>query len=73
MLNSKFDFYAMTAKEGVSAVGIYTGPFPAIARQGLYTYDDRETQKYYFLALDNGEQFVGENATILSQLKDSFM
>ena len=72
MLNSKFDFYAMTAKEGVSAVGYIQDHFQQLLGKVFTPYDDRETQKYYSLALDNGEQFAGENATILSQLKDSF-
>ncbi|MEH2917216.1 restriction endonuclease [Segatella copri] len=72
MLNSKFDFYAMTAKEGVSAVEYIQDHFQQLLGKVYTPYDDRGTQKFYSLALDNGEQFAGENATILSQLKDSF-
>lgn len=73
MLNSKFDFYAMTAKEGVSAVEYIQDHFQQLLGKVYTPYDDRGAQKFYSLALDNGEQFAGENATILSQLKDSFM
>lgn len=72
MLNSKFDFYAVTAKEGVSGVEYIQDHFQQLLGKIFTPYDDRGTQRYYSLALDNGEQFVGENATILSQLKDSF-
>lgn len=72
MLNSKFDFYAVTAKEGVSGVEYIQDHFQQLIGKIFTPYDDRGTQRYYSLALDNGEQFAGENATILSQLKDSF-
>lgn len=72
MLNSKFDFYAVTAKEGVSGVEYIQDHFQQLLGKIFTPYDDRGTQRYYSLALDNGEQFAGENATILSLLKDSF-
>lgn len=72
MLNSKFDFYAVTAKEGVSGVEYIQDHFQQLLGKIFTPYDDRGTQRYYSLALDNEEQFAGENATILSQLKDSF-
>lgn len=72
MLNSKFDFYAVTAKEGVSGVEYIQDHFQQLLGKIFTPYDDRGTQRYYSLVLDNGEQFAGENATILSQLKDSF-
>lgn len=72
MLNSKFDFYAVTAKDGVSGVEYIQDHFQQLLGKIFTPYDDRGTQRYYSLALDNGEQFAGENATILSQLKDSF-
>lgn len=72
MLNSKFDFYAVTAKKGVSGVEYIQDHFQQLLGKIFTPYDDRGTQRYYSLALDNGEQFAGENATILSQLKDSF-
>lgn len=72
MLNSRFDFYAVTAKEGVGGVEYIQDHFQQLLGKIFTPYDDRGTQRYYSLALDNGEQFAGENATILSQLKDSF-
>lgn len=72
MLNSRFDFYPVTAKEGVSGVEYIQDHFQQLLGKIFTPYDDRGTQRYYSLALDNGEQFAGENATILSQLKDSF-
>lgn len=72
MLNSKFDFYAVAAKEGVSGVEYIQDHFQQLLGKIFTPYDDRGTQRYYSLALDNGEQFAGENATILFQLKDSF-
>ena len=72
MLNSKFHFYAMTAKEGVSAVGYIQDHFQQLLGKVFTPYDDRGFQKFYSLALDKGEQFTGENEAILSQLSDAF-
>lgn len=73
MLTGKFSFYAMTAKENVSAVNYIQDHFQQLLGKVFTPYDDKgEAQKYYSLALDKDEQFVGENAAILSQLKDAF-
>lgn len=73
MLTEKFSFYAMTAKENVSAVNYIQDHFQQLLGKVFTPYDDKgEAQKYYSLALDKDEQFVGENAAILSQLKDAF-
>lgn len=73
MLTEKFSFYAMTAKENVSAVNYIQDHFQQLLGKVFTPYNDKgEAQKYYSLALDKDEQFVGENAAILSQLKDAF-
>ena len=73
MLTEKFSFYAMTAKENVSAVNYIQDHFQQLLGKVFTPYDDNgEAQKYYSLALDKDERFIGENATILSQLKDAF-
>lgn len=73
MLTGKFSFYAMTAKENVSAVNYIQDHFQQLLGKVFTPYDDKgEAQKYYSLALDKDEQFVGENVAILSQLKDAF-
>lgn len=79
MLTERFSFYAMTAKENVSAVNYIQDHFQQLLGKVFTPYDDKdvkngkvEAQKYYSLALDKDERFMGENATILSQLKDAF-
>lgn len=73
MLTEQFSFYAMTAKENVSAVNYIQDHFQQLLGKVFTPYDDKgEAQKYYSLALDRDEQFAGENAAILSQLKDAF-
>lgn len=72
MLEEKFDFYVMTAKEGVSAVNYIEEHFQQLLGKVFTPYEDRQHQKYYSLALDNRKEFEDENAAILAQLKDSF-
>ena len=72
MLKEKFDFYAMTAKEGVSAVGYIEEHFQQLLGKVFTPYDDRDGQKYYSLALDNRPQFADDNAALVAQLKGAF-
>ncbi|MDY3216966.1 MAG: restriction endonuclease [Sodaliphilus sp.] len=72
MLEDKFDFYVMTAKESVSAVNYIEEHFQQLLGKVFTPYEDRQHQKYYSLALDKRKEFEDENAAILSQLKDSF-
>ena len=72
ILTEKYNFYVMTAKEGVSASNYIEEHFQQLLGKIFNPYEDREHQKYYSLALDNGKEFDDENETILAQLRDSF-
>lgn len=72
MLVEKFDFYVMTAKEGVIPINYIEKHFQQLLGKLFTPYEDREHQKYYSLALDNHKDFDDENAAILAQLKDYF-
>lgn len=72
MLQEKFNFFVMTAKEGVSAVNYIEEHFQQLLGKVFTPYEDRGQQKFYSLALDNRKEFENENNAILSQLKDSF-
>lgn len=72
MLQEKFNFFVMTAKEGVSAVNYIEDHFQQLLGKVFTPYEDRGQQKFYSLALDNRKEFENENSAILSQLRDSF-
>lgn len=72
MLEEKFDFYAFTPKEGVSAIGYIQDHFQQLLGKVFTPYEDRGTQKYYSLALDNRPEYTDDNAAIVEQLKSSF-
>lgn len=72
VLKEHYNFYVMTAKEGVSASNYIEEHFQQLLGKIFNPYEDREHQKYYSLALDNGKEFDDENETILAQLRDSF-
>lgn len=72
MLEKQFNFYAITAKEGVSAVSYMESHFQQLLGKVFTPYADRGMQKYYSVALDKSEKFREENEALLSQLRDSF-
>lgn len=72
LLNDKFDFYAMTAKEGVNAPNYIQDHFQQLLGKLYVPFKDRGLQKYYSLALDKAEPFEDENAVLLDQLKGYF-
>lgn len=72
MLEKRYNFYAITAKEGVSAVSYMESHFQQIIGKVFTPYADRGLQKYYSVALDNREEFKEENDALLSQLRNSF-
>lgn len=71
-LGEKYQFYAMTAKEGVSAVGYIENHFQQLLGKVFTPYEDLGEQKYYSLALNRDKKYVEENEAILAQLKDAF-
>lgn len=72
MLEDKFDFYAITAREGVSAVSYIEEHFQQLLGKIFTPYADRERQKYYSVALDKREEYKEENDALLGQLESSF-
>ena len=72
MLEQKFEFYVMTAKENVYPVNYIQEHFQQLLGKVFTPYENRGMQKYFSLALDRGKEFVDENSAILAQLKDAF-
>jgi len=72
MLEEQYDFYAITAKEGVSAVSYIEDHFQQLLGKIFTPYPDRGMQKYYSVALDNNPEYAEENASLLAQLESSF-
>ncbi len=72
MLTDKYDFYAMTPKQGVSAVSYLEKHFKELLGKVYTPYVDRGRQKYYSLALSKDKVYEDENNVILAQLKTAF-
>ena len=72
MLEQNFDFYAITAKEGVNAAAYIDDHFQELLGKIFTPYPDREGQKYFSVALDNRDEFSEANETLLNQLKENF-
>ncbi|MBO4370831.1 MAG: restriction endonuclease, partial [Paludibacteraceae bacterium] len=72
MLSAKFQFYAMTAKKGISAVSYIGDHFQELLGKVFTPYEDRGGQKYFSLALDKSDKFKEENEALLGQLKEFF-
>lgn len=72
MLETRYDFYAMTAKEGVSATNYLEAHFQQVLGKVFTPYPDRGLQKYYSLALNKDEKYKEENDTLRTQLETAF-
>lgn len=72
MLSNKFNFYVMTAKEGVSAASYIGEHFQELLGKVFTPYSDRGSQKYFSLALDNQDKFKDENEALIGQLGEYF-
>ena len=72
MLEEKFHFFVMTAKEGVSAVSYIGDHFQELLGKVFSPYEDRGTQKYFSLALDKRDKFKEENEALRGQLEEFF-
>lgn len=72
MLEEKFQFYVMTAKKGVSAVSYIGDHFQELLGKVFSPYADRDSQKYFSLALDKRDKFYDENEALLGQLGEFF-
>ena len=72
MLTERYDFYAMTPHQGVSAVAYLEEHFKELLGKVYTPYADRNLQKYYSLALSKDKAYEDENSVILAQLKQAF-
>lgn len=72
MLSKHYDFYAMTAKSGVSAVSYINDHFQELLGKVFTPYEDRGLQKYYSVALDRDKKYADDNAALIEQLSGSF-
>lgn len=72
MIQERFNFHVMTPKEGVSAVAYLESHFQQLLGKVYTPYEDRGTQKYYSLALDNRQEYAAENEALLGQLEEFF-
>ncbi len=71
-LNSKFDFYAMTAHADVNPAAYISDHFQQLLGKIFAPYADRGAQKYYAIALDNSPEFELENQALRNELEQSF-
>ncbi len=65
MLEANFDFYAMTAKEGVNAQQYLQTHFQDTLGKVFSPYDNKD---FFSLALDSSPEFAVENATLRTEL-----
>ena len=72
MLQEKYDFYAMTPREGVNSEEFLKENFQQLLGKVFTPYCIGGSQLYYSLALDKNARFNDENDLVLSLLEPSF-
>ncbi len=72
MLEEKYNFFAITAKEGVNDEQFLQANFQQLLGKIYAPYDNRGEQKYYSLALDGDPQFSEENERVIALLEPHF-
>lgn len=72
MLKDQYDFYAITAKEGVNDEQFLQANFQQLLGKVYAPYENNGTQKYYAVALDNDKEFAEENERVLAILEPYF-
>ncbi len=72
MLQEKYDFYAMTPREGVNSEEFLKENFQQLLGKVFTPYCIGGSQLYYSLALDKNDRFNDENDLVLSLLEPSF-
>lgn len=71
-LSEKYNFYAMTPREGIIADSYIEQHFRQLIGKIYAPYENLGPKKYFSLALDKDKEFEIENATLLAQLEKSF-
>lgn len=71
-LTNKYNFYAMTPKQGVVPDTYIEQNFRQLIGKIYSPYNNLGPQKYYSLALDTDPKYEIENASLLAQLEKSF-
>lgn len=71
-LTNKYNFYAMTPKQGVVPDSYIEQHFRQLIGKIYSPYNNLGPQKYYSLALDTDPKYEIENASLLAQLEKSF-
>jgi len=69
MLQSKFEFYAMSAKPGVDATEYIKENFQSVLGK---LYKPYTNPNYFSLALDKNDKYIAENESLLSELRKHF-
>ena len=72
ILSKKYDFYAMTPKQGVVPDTYIEQNFRQLIGKIYAPYENLGPRKYFSLALDKDKEFEIENASLLAQLEKSF-
>lgn len=71
-LVDKYNFYAMTPRDGVVSGSYIEQHFRQLIGKIYSPYDNLGPQKYYSLALDKNSKYEVENISLLTQLEKSF-
>lgn len=72
ILSEKYDFYAMTPRDGIIADSYIEQHFRQLIGKIYAPYENLGDKKYFSLALDNDKEYEIENASLLAQLEKSF-
>ena len=72
VLQSQYDFYAMTPREGINAEEFLKENFQQLLGKVFMPYRTEGPQQYFSLALDNDSRFITENEFVLDLLETGF-
>ena len=72
VLQSQYDFYAMTPREGINAEEFLKENFQQLLGKMFMPYRTEGPQQYFSLALDNDSRFITENEFVLDLLETGF-
>ena len=72
VLQSQYDFYAMTPREGVNAEEFLKENFQQLLGKVFAPYNIDGPQEYYSLALDNDIKYNDENDLVLALIETGF-
>ena len=72
MLEQQYDFYAMTAHEGVDGEQFLRNNFQSLLGKVFSPYGNTQGQQYYSVALDNNDKYKDENENVVALLETKF-